>query len=62
MKSWKTTLFGSVAALGAYLSTIHDPGWIAPLGQFMQAIGVFALGAVARDNSVTSEQAGAKTP
>jgi hypothetical protein len=60
MKSWKTTLAGAVAALGTYLATVHDPGWVGPLGQLLQAVGVFAIGAAARDNNVSSEQAGAK--
>jgi hypothetical protein len=59
MKSWKTTLFGALAAVGVFLST--QPG-LELAGQIVSGLATFLLGAFARDNSVTSEQAGAKIP
>lgn len=59
MKSWKTTLFGALAAVGTFLST--QPG-LEIVGQVVTGLATFCLGAFARDNSVTSEQAGAKLP
>lgn len=57
--SWKTTVFGAVSALGVYLTTITDPSWVHVLGQVLTGLGTFLMGAVARDNNVTSEQANA---
>ena len=59
MKSWKTTLAGSLGALGLYLSD-SGTGTLKIVGQVLSAASVFLLGMWARDNSVTSEQAGAK--
>lgn len=59
MKSWKTTLAGAVGALGVYLST--QPG-LEVVGQILAGLGSFLTGLFARDNNVTSEQAGAKVP
>lgn len=61
-KSWKTSLCGLVAAIGSYLITVHDPAWVAPVGQLMLAVGTFLTGLFARDSNVTSEAAGAKNP
>ena len=58
--SWKTTLFGTLSAIGAYLATVHDPAWVATVGKALMALGPMLLGWFARDNNVTSEQAGAK--
>lgn len=56
-KSWKTTLAGSVASLGLYLTNQSGtPEWMHSIGQLLQAIGVFSVGAFARDNDKTSEQ------
>lgn len=60
MKSWKTTLFGALGALGIYLKTQHDPSWLPVVGDAITAFSVFLMGAFARDNSVTSEAAGLK--
>lgn len=60
MKSWKTTLGGALGALGTYLATVHDPAWVAIVGQVLIGLGMFIVGATARDNNVSSEDAGAK--
>ena len=49
--NWKTTLAGAVGALGTYLAT--QPGGWAVVGQVLQAIGVFLIGAAAKDSNVT---------
>ena len=59
MKSWKTTLCGALAALGAYLITVPDPAWLATVGKVLVGLGTAAIGFFARDNSVTSKDAGA---
>jgi hypothetical protein len=65
MKSWKTTTAGIaaiVAALATALGALFDadpltmPDWGAVGAAVMAGIGLIA----ARDNGVTSEQAGAK--
>ena len=65
MKSWKTTAAGVGAilvAVGAAMSAQFDadaatvPDWGAVLAAIIAGIGLI----MARDNSVTSEQAGAK--
>jgi hypothetical protein len=60
MINWKTTLGGILAALGQFLETITDPAWIGLIGRIISAVGVFLIGATARDFNVTSEQSGAK--
>ena len=60
MKSWKTTLFGAITALGAYLITCNDPSWLPLVGKALTVAGPLLFGAFARDNNVSSEQAGAK--
>ncbi|MFH1067839.1 MAG: hypothetical protein V1746_08045 [bacterium] len=60
MKSWKTTLFGALAALGVYLENLTEPSWMPMVGKVLVMISTFLVGLFARDNSVTSEQAGAK--
>ena len=57
MKSWKTTFCGALAAVGVYL---HAQPGLETLGTVVTAIATALLGFVARDNNVTSEQAGAK--
>ena len=59
MKSWKTTLCGALAALAGYLSTIKDPPWLSTVAEILLAASTAGLGFFARDNKVTSEQAGA---
>lgn len=65
MKSWKTTVAGLAMALGMALLAIHSKTAGAPMWMFMVGTGltVFApalLGMAARDNGVSSEDAGAK--
>ncbi len=65
MKSWKTTAAGVAAAVAAIAVAAHavldgDPATVPN----WEAVGAAVLGAVglifARDNSVTSEKAGAR--
>lgn len=51
--NWKTTLAGAISAVGAYLST--QPGGWAIVGQILAALGVFLIGASAKDGSVGSK-------
>lgn len=60
MKSWKTTLGGALGALGTYLISVDDPAWLQIVGQVFVGLGILIIGASARDNSVTSKQAGAE--
>ena len=60
MASWRTTVFGILAAAGTGLLAVKDPAWVATLGQIMAAIGAAGVGLSARDNKVSSEQAGIK--
>jgi len=59
MKSWKTTLCGLVAAIGAFLVTQTDPTWLPTVGKILVGVGTAGIGLFARDNSVTSKDAGA---
>lgn len=60
--SWKTTVSGIFGAIGAYLLTVTSPSWLHLVGQFLVVASPLALGLAARDNNVTSEQAGANKP
>lgn len=60
MKSWRTTLSGAIAALGSYLITLDDPAWLQVGGQVLLALGMLLMGGTARDNKVTSKEAGAE--
>ena len=66
MKSWKTTAAGVVAFIAAASTQVSamidgdpltNPEWGVVIASFMVLVGLFS----ARDNGVTSEQAGAKT-
>jgi hypothetical protein len=57
MKSWKTSLGAILAALGMGLKN-HPK--TAPWADVVQTIGIVLIGASARDNNVSSEEAGAK--
>lgn len=57
--SWKTTVGGAVTALGVYLSSQTTPAWLHTVGVVLMMAGSAFTGAVARDNNVTSAQAGA---
>ena len=56
MKSWKTSLGGILAAIGIGLRDNPKTSAYAPI---VEGLGVFLLGMSARDNKVSSEQAGA---
>ncbi len=57
MASWKTTLGGVLLAVGTFLLGVSE--WHV-LGGCLAAAGSALLGAYARDNNVTSKQAGAE--
>jgi hypothetical protein len=57
--SWKTTLGGILMAGGPALKAILPDQWNW-IGDALLALGGLIVGASARDNSVTSEEAGAK--
>ena len=59
MKSWKTTLGGVLGAIGAALVAMDDI-FLKAAGSVLSAVGVLLLGLAARDNNVSSEDAGAK--
>ena len=59
MKSWKTTVGGLLAALGAPLAASSDET-TKQIGVVLAALGAIILGLSARDNTVTSEESGAK--
>ncbi len=64
-QSWKTSLSGIFAGLAILLAqaitlTDSDPLTNPEYTQIVAAIGLIVMGLNARDNDVTSEQAGAK--
>ncbi len=59
MKSWKTTLFGALTALAIYFKTQPD-GLFHTIGIILEPVSIALIGWFARDNSVSSEAAGAK--
>lgn len=58
MNSWKTTVGGVLQAVGLSLSQMD--GSMQHVGGLLAAAGALLLGWAARDNTVTSEKAGAK--
>lgn len=63
-KSWRTTVAGIVAAVGILCTQIgnvldKDPETVISWEAIMFALGALGVGWFARDNKVTSEQAGA---
>lgn len=58
MKSWKTTLGGILLGIGTPLATAGE-GLYKTVGTVLATIGGLLM-AFARDNNVTSEDAGAK--
>ena len=68
MKSWKTTIGGSLTATGTMLLGAGALDWMPPehktksmfAGFIMMAVGTFLTGLFARDSNVTSEQSGLK--
>ena len=61
MKSWQTTLFGAISAVGGFLS-LESPeqGWASTVGKILVIIGTAGIGYFARDNNKSSESVGAK--
>src|ERR1035441_6628878 len=60
--SWKTTVFGLMSAIGASVAMLDGlPHWLSLTAKIAAAAGIAGLGLAARDNNVTSEQAGAKS-
>lgn len=57
--SWKTTLGGILVAAGQAAPTILPPSW-QWLSTTLTGIGGLIIGAAARDNGVSSEEAGVK--
>lgn len=60
MKSWRTTLGGLLASAGQFIPWHALPEawhWVGPA---LTGLGTLLLGLAARDNVVTSEEAGAK--
>ena len=61
MKSWKTTMFGGLAALGLSLTQVTPEGdLLHMIGQILAIVGTGGIGLSARDNDKTSEDVGAK--
>ena len=58
MKSWRTTLGGLLVALGTSLRYADPPA--SSYADLLVIVGSLILGGAARDNNVTSEQAGIK--
>ncbi len=54
MKSWKTTLAGILLAIGQWASSQAEPWWLYKLGNLLNVVAPFMLGAAARDNAVPS--------
>ena len=52
MKSWKTTLFGALTALGTYLAGTDD-AVTKVAGQILVVLGPVLLGIFAKDANVT---------
>ena len=59
-KSWKTTLAGALAALGAYFVTL-DGYWLIA-GQVLTVGGLFLMGLVSKDSNVTGGTVPQATP
>lgn len=62
--SWKTTTVGILAGLSIILAQVSylldaDPQTTFSLEVVFSALGIMGIGFFARDNNVTSEQAGA---
>jgi uncharacterized membrane protein len=67
MKSWRTTLVGFLTAAAIIATQVaylfdSDANTTFSLEAVFAALGALGIGIFARDNSVTSEQAGAVPP
>lgn len=66
MKSWKTTTAGILAIVGAAIALIanplldNDPATVPNFVEFISIAGAGVVGLFARDNNVSSEDAGIK--
>lgn len=58
--SWKTTAGGALGAVGTAIGGFSSDQVMHAIGVIVGGIGMLLLGLAARDNSVTSEQVGAK--
>lgn len=58
--SWKTSVGGALGAIGTTLSGFSSDDVLKGIGVIASGIGILLLGLAARDNNVSSEQAGAK--
>lgn len=59
MKSWKTTLCGAISAAATGIAAANLDPMITKIAGIVATVATAALGYFARDNNVTSEQAGA---
>lgn len=65
-KSWKTTLAGILAIVGAGITLVatpildNDPNTVPQIAEFFSIAAAGFVGLFARDNNVSSEDAGAK--
>lgn len=59
MKSWKTTLGGILLGVGTPMSAAGE-GIYKTIGVALATLGGILVGVAARDNNVSSEDAGAK--
>lgn len=57
--SWKTTVGGFLGAAGTALGGFTSDQVMHAIGIIVGGLGMLLLGLAARDNNVTSEQAGA---
>ena len=58
--SWRTTVAGWALAIGVALAAVSEPAWIHNVGVILSSISALLLGTTARDNAVSSEEAGIK--
>lgn len=60
MKSWRTTIGGALLAIGSIMVQVSAPEWVSTLGGACVSVGGLIMGVHARDNKVTSKEAGAE--
>lgn len=59
--SWKTSMFGILAAVGTGLVQTQPSGsWLGVIGLVLAMLGTGGVGMAARDNDKSSEDVGAK--